>query len=95
MRFGPDVEWLPTDESNSMGMLDENSLYDVEPARSNMFYAAIRQYYPALPDNSLHADYSGIRPKLVGNSKPSADFHLKQDGRVVSGHLFDIYYFIP
>jgi L-2-hydroxyglutarate oxidase LhgO len=62
MRFGPDVEWIDAEN------------YDVEPARAAVFYARIREYWPALPDNSLAPDYAGIRPKLTGPGEPAADF---------------------
>jgi L-2-hydroxyglutarate oxidase LhgO len=64
MRFGPDVQWI--DEEN----------YDVDPTRSEVFYAAIRNYWPALPDDSLIPDYAGIRPKLTGPGEPAADFSI-------------------
>jgi L-2-hydroxyglutarate oxidase LhgO len=64
MRFGPDVEWIA----------DEN--YDVDPARADAFYQRIRDYFPALPDNSLVPDYSGIRPKLTGPGEAAADFMI-------------------
>ena len=59
-RFGPDVERV------------SGIAYDVDPARADMFYDAIRRYWPGLPDGALVPDYSGIRPKL----RPSgnADF---------------------
>jgi L-2-hydroxyglutarate oxidase LhgO len=62
MRFGPDVEWI--DEEN----------YAVNPGRADIFYARIRTYWPALPDNSLMPDYAGIRPKLSGKGEPQGDF---------------------
>jgi L-2-hydroxyglutarate oxidase LhgO len=62
MRFGPDVEWI-----------DEEA-YDVDPRRADAFYASIRTYWPALPDQSLVPDYSGIRPKLTGPGEAPADF---------------------
>ncbi|MCC5978557.1 MAG: NAD(P)/FAD-dependent oxidoreductase [Salinarimonas sp.] len=62
MRFGPDVEWIEEEE------------YAVDPQRAESFYAAIRRYWPALPDGALTADYSGIRPKLSGPGEPAADF---------------------
>ncbi len=65
MRFGPDVEWI--DEEN----------YEVDPGRAASFYEAIRRYWPALPDNALTADYSGIRPKLSGPGEPAADFVIE------------------
>ncbi len=53
-RFGPDVEWTDT--------LD----FRVDPARAAPFYAAIRRYWPGLPDGALQPDYAGIRVKVVG-----------------------------
>jgi L-2-hydroxyglutarate oxidase LhgO len=63
-RFGPDVEWVDTMN------------FDVDPRRAESFYAAIRTYWPGLPDNSLVADYAGIRPKLTGPGEPAADFMI-------------------
>jgi L-2-hydroxyglutarate oxidase LhgO len=63
-RFGPDVEWV------------EQMNYAVDPRRGDTFYKAIRSYWPALPDNSLVADYAGIRPKLTGPGEPAADFMI-------------------
>ena len=50
-RFGPDVEWI------------EHFDYAVDPARAELFYPAIRKYWPALPDGSLVPAYAGIRPE--------------------------------
>ncbi len=63
-RFGPDVEWIDGIE------------YGVDPARGESFYAAIRRYWPELPQDSLNPGYSGIRPKLVGPADPPADFRI-------------------
>jgi L-2-hydroxyglutarate oxidase LhgO len=52
-RFGPDVEPVKAID------------YTVDPRRAEHFYAAIRRYWPALPDNALVPDYAGIRPKIV------------------------------
>ncbi|MGI9317818.1 MAG: NAD(P)/FAD-dependent oxidoreductase [bacterium] len=62
LRFGPDVEWI--DKIN----------YEVDPQRGDVFYEAIRRYWPELPDMSLLPAYSGIRPKINGNGLPAADF---------------------
>lgn len=67
VRFGPDVEWVSTCN------------LDVDPARADAFYAAIRRYWPGLPDGALHPDYAGIRPKLSGPGAPAVDFRI--DGR--------------
>jgi len=63
-RFGPDTEWGDT------------PTYDVEPGRAAGFYAAIRRYWPALPDDALAPDYAGVRPKISGPSDPAADFRI-------------------
>jgi L-2-hydroxyglutarate oxidase LhgO len=81
MRFGPDVQWI--DKEN----------YDVDPGRAAAFYARIRDYWPRLPDNSLAADYAGVRPKLTGPGEPAADFMVegpKQHGLPGLVHLFGI-----
>jgi L-2-hydroxyglutarate oxidase LhgO len=70
-RFGPDVEWLPA------GTTPESIDYAVDPARSERFYAAIRRYWPALPDGALAPAYSGVRPKLQGPGEPVRDFLLQ------------------
>lgn len=69
IRFGPDVEWVTSSDD-----------YKVDVERSNIFYEEIRKYYPLLKNNSLVADYSGIRPKLLPEGTPASDFVL-WDGR--------------
>jgi L-2-hydroxyglutarate oxidase LhgO len=70
MKFGPDVEWLGD-------VAPEAIDYTVDPGRGDSFYAAIRRYWPALPDGALTADYSGVRPKLSGPGEPAADFLIE------------------
>jgi L-2-hydroxyglutarate oxidase LhgO len=70
MKFGPDVEWL--------GDVDPAGIdYRVDASRGDGFYAAIRTYWPELPDGALTADYSGVRPKLSGPGEPAADFLIQ------------------
>ncbi len=81
MRFGPDVQWI------------DHYDYDVDSERVAAFYAAIRSYWPGLPDGTLVPDYAGIRPKLTGQGEPAADFVI--DGPSDHGlprivHLFGI-----
>ncbi|WDD95636.1 NAD(P)/FAD-dependent oxidoreductase [Burkholderia sp. FERM BP-3421] len=64
-RFGPDVEWIDT------------LRYDVDPHRAQAFYAAIRGYWPGLPDGALQPAYAGIRPKIAGPGEPAADFMIQ------------------
>ena len=61
-RFGPDVEWISAVD------------YTVDPTRGDAFYAAIRTYWPELPDGALQPGYAGIRPKISGPGEPAADF---------------------
>jgi L-2-hydroxyglutarate oxidase LhgO len=61
-RFGPDVEWIETVD------------YNVDPARGERFYEAIRSYWPDLPDGALEPGYAGIRPKLGPPGSPPQDF---------------------
>ena len=72
-RFGPDVEWLDAETPEAID-------YAVDPARSALFYAAIRRYWPGLPDASLAPAYSGVRPKLQGPGEPVRDFMLQGPG---------------
>ncbi len=64
-RFGPDVQWVDA--------LD----YTVDPRRADGFYAAIRRYWPRLPDGALQPAYAGIRPKLSGPGEAAADFVIQ------------------
>jgi L-2-hydroxyglutarate oxidase LhgO len=75
-RFGPDVEWI--------GTID----YTVDPHRAEPFYAAIRRYWPALPDGALNPDYCGIRVKLDGAASP--DFRIE---RPLGGGLINLFGF--
>jgi len=65
VRFGPDVEWV--DEID----------YDVDPARADKFYAAVRKYYPALEDGAIQPGYSGIRPKIQSPDEAARDFLIQ------------------
>ena len=61
-KFGPDTEWVETED------------YTLDPARAEVFYEAVRSYWPALPDDALAPGYTGIRPKISGPHEPAADF---------------------
>jgi L-2-hydroxyglutarate oxidase LhgO len=76
MRFGPDVEWLDGDDPSAVD-------YTVDPRRADSFYAAIRRYWPGLPDNALTPDYSGCRPKISAKGEAAADFRI--DGPELHG----------
>jgi L-2-hydroxyglutarate oxidase LhgO len=70
-RFGPDVQWIPANET-----ID----WRVDPARASGFEASIRRWWPALPQGALQPDYSGVRPKLGGPEAPSQDFRIDGPG---------------
>ena len=66
-RFGPDVQPIMAEE------------YSVDASRSESFYAAIRRYWPGLPDNSLMPDYAGIRPKIRYRNELYNDFLIQSE----------------
>jgi Predicted dehydrogenase len=73
-RFGPDVEWVDTID------------YDVDPSRADKFYAAIRRYWPDLPDGALQPAYAGMRPKIIGpDGGGGGDFIIQGPGQ--TGHI--------
>jgi L-2-hydroxyglutarate oxidase LhgO len=76
MKFGPDVEWLVSDDPDSID-------YTVNSRRADSFYEAIRRYWPGLPDGALTPDYSGCRPKLSGPGEAALDFRI--DGPELHG----------
>jgi L-2-hydroxyglutarate oxidase LhgO len=63
-KFGPDLEWVDT--------LD----YAFVPGKLDRFLGAIHSYYPGLDAGRLHADYTGIRPKLYREGEPAPDFAI-------------------
>ena len=64
-RFGPDTEWIDAID------------YGLDPRRGEGFYAAIRRYWPGLPDGALSPDYTGIRPKLAPAGGTATDFTIE------------------
>ena len=65
-KFGPDVQWVDTPDD-----------FQVDASRVDAFYAAVRTYWPALPDGALQSGYAGIRPKISGPNAPAADFLIQ------------------
>ena len=66
-RFGPDVEWV------------EKINYKVDLGRADEFYAAIRAYWPDLPDGSLRPAFSGIRPKIARPGGSDTEFLVQSE----------------
>jgi L-2-hydroxyglutarate oxidase LhgO len=80
-RFGPDVAWVDRID------------YSFDESRRPLFEAAIRRYWPALPDGALVPGYTGIRPKITPPGEPQRDFLLsgpRQHGVPGVVHLFGI-----
>jgi L-2-hydroxyglutarate oxidase LhgO len=65
LKFGPDAEEVDVTD------------YTVDPQRGSAFYAAIRTYWPHLPDGSLQPGYAGIRPKLQAPGERFKDFVIE------------------
>lgn len=63
-KFGPDTEWVDRED------------YTLDARRADVFYDAVRRYWPALPDGALMPGYTGIRPKIAGPNDPAADFQI-------------------
>ena len=63
-RFGPDAEWIEIEN------------YDVDPSRAQMFYEAIRRYWPGVAGRTLEPAYAGIRPKIHAPGTPRPDFMI-------------------
>ena len=78
-RFGPDTEWV------------EHEDYDVDIAGAEGFYAAIRRYWPALPEGALSPGYAGIRPKINGPTEAGADFRLSGAAEHGLGGLVNLF----
>ena len=71
-KFGPDIEWIP--------QID----YSFRAGKDQQVPRLHPHYYPALDPSRLHADYTGIRPKLYREGEPVPDFRI--DGPRVHGH---------
>jgi len=67
-KLGPDVEWVET--------LD----YTVSPDIAPRFKAAVASYWPGAASRELSPSSCGIRPKVHGPDKASADFILQGPG---------------
>ncbi|MEZ5658886.1 MAG: NAD(P)/FAD-dependent oxidoreductase [Burkholderiaceae bacterium] len=78
-RFGPDVQPV------------EHFDYEVDPSRGDRFYAAIRRYWPGLPDGALLPDYSGMRPRYRIDGVDATDFRIERHGRAPGTGLINLF----
>ncbi len=67
-KFGPDVEWLKASEPFD---------YRVPEHKRDVFYRAVKRYWPLVEESKLLPDYAGIRPKLSGPDEAAADFMIQ------------------
>ncbi|MDX2257849.1 MAG: NAD(P)/FAD-dependent oxidoreductase [Hyphomicrobiaceae bacterium] len=65
--FGPDCSWHDTVSYR---------FDDADGARLRRFEAAIRRYWPGLPDGALVPDQVGVRPRLTPEGAALADFRI-------------------
>ena len=68
-KFGPDIEWTPGID------------YSFQSEKLEKFLDFIRSYYPGLDASRLHADYTGVRPKLYREGEPVPDFAIHGPGQ--------------
>jgi len=61
-RFGPDVEWI------------DGIDYRLSDHRREHFRTAIARYWPDVAQRELEPVFCGIRPKIVSEGQPDADF---------------------
>jgi L-2-hydroxyglutarate oxidase LhgO len=89
-RFGPDISWVGVSMRPPAAPAVD---YTFDEGRAEIFYEAIRRYYPGLADGALTPGYVGIRPKIVPEGAPAADFVVQgPESHGVSGlvNLFGI-----
>ena len=72
-RFGPDVEWLKTDNPANID-------YTVSSGLPELFAPRIAAYWPGVTAAMLAPGYSGVRPKTAGPKDPNADFRIEGPG---------------
>jgi len=75
-RFGPDVEWLETQDPAGID-------YTVAPGTAAKFAPLIARWWPGIREGMLAGDYAGVRPKLAPKGAPNADFRI--DGPALHG----------
>jgi L-2-hydroxyglutarate oxidase LhgO len=80
LRFGPDVEYLPGRQAD----------YAVADASRARFGEAARRLVPAITDDDLTPDMSGIRAKLQGPGEPFRDFVIAEESARGLPRLIDL-----
>ena len=78
-KFGPDIEWTPEID------------YSFQPEKLEKFLGFIRTYYPGLDASRLHADYTGVRPKLYREGEMVPDFAIHGEAEHGQAGLVALY----
>lgn len=68
-RFGPDMRWV------------ESVDHRFDDSRRAEFVAAIRNWWPGLPEQDLLPDFVGVRPKISGPGEAAADFLIQDESQ--------------
>ena len=82
VRFGPDVQWIDR---------IDHAFDEMAGLRMAEFERSIRRYWPALPNNALTPDYTGIRPKISRQGEPAQDFAIHGPSTHGIPHLVALY----
>jgi L-2-hydroxyglutarate oxidase LhgO len=69
LKFGPDAEYLK----------ERNADYSVDPALRPAFAASVKGLVPAIEEDDLQPDMSGIRAKLQGPGDDFRDFVIREE----------------
>ena len=97
-RFGPDSEWLEGEAAADAlaaaeGRRPASDALSVDPTRAPAFEAAVRRFWPGLPEGALDPAFAGLRPKIHSRDQALADFVIQgeaQHGVPGLVHLFGI-----
>ncbi|MEM8957997.1 MAG: FAD-dependent oxidoreductase [Pseudomonadota bacterium] len=80
-RFGPDIEPLEHSDPDAVD-------YAVDPGRAGAFEAAVRHWWPDLPEGALEPGYAGCRPKLAFGNAGDVAFRIDGPARHgLAGHV--------
>lgn len=90
VRFGPDLEWISAPSEGDEALLDERGSTwwtehlltpELSPSTRHEMHRAITAYLDKVEEDGLKADYSGLRPKLIGpDQKGFQDFVIDVRG---------------
>ena len=51
--------------------------YDIDTDRTELFYNAIKKYWPEISESLLQPGYAGIRPKILNTKGTFSDFIIQ------------------